>query len=77
MIYCAHPYSAYERGANEGANVLIRRFVPKGSDIGKLSRQDVKRIAHWMNHYPRRKLDYASAFEQSQLASILSDACVN
>lgn len=75
-IYYAHPYSAYERGANEGANVLIRRFVPKGSDIGALSREDVKRIAHWMNHYPRRKLDYASAFEQSQLASILSDACV-
>ena len=75
-IYYAHPYSAYERGANEGANVLIRRFVPKGSDIGKLSREDVKRIAHWMNHYPRRKLDYASAFEQSSLAAILSVACV-
>lgn len=75
-IYYAHPYSAYERGANEGANVLIRRFVPKGSDIGKLSREDVKRIAHWMNHYPRRKLDYASAFDQSSLAAILSVACV-
>ena len=46
IIYYAHPYSAYERGANEGANALIRRFVPKGSDIGKLSREDVKRIAH-------------------------------
>ena len=75
-IYYAHPYSAFERGANEGANVLIRRFVPKGTDIGKLSREDVKRIAHWMNHYPRRKLNYASAFEQSSLAAILSDACV-
>ena len=75
-IYYAHPYSAYERGANEGANVLIRRFVPKGSDIGKLSREDVKRIAHWKNHYPRRKLDYASAFDQSSLAAILLVACV-
>ena len=75
-IYYAHPYSAYERGANEGANVMIRRFVPKGSDIGNLSREVVKRIAHWMNHYPRRKLHYASAFEQSKLAPILSAACV-
>ena len=75
-VYYAHPYSAYERGANEGANVLIRRFVPKGTDIGLLSRADVKRIAHWMNHYPRRKLEYASAFEQSFLAPILSKACV-
>ena len=31
---------------------------------------------YWMNHYPRRKLDYSSAFEQSHLASILADACV-
>lgn len=75
-VYYAHPYSAYERGANEGANVLIRRFVPKGTDIGLLLRADVKRIAHWMNHYPRRKLDYASAFERSSLASTLSNACV-
>lgn len=75
-IYYAHPYSAYERGANEGANVLIRRFVPKGSDISKLPRDAVKRIAHWMNHYPRRKLEYASAFEASPLASILHISCV-
>lgn len=75
-VYYAHPYSAYERGANEGANVLIRRFVPKGTDIGKLTRADVKRIAHWMNHYPRRKLGYASAFEASPLAAILHQGCV-
>lgn len=75
-VYYAHPYSAYERGANEGANVLIRRFVPKGTDIGALSRADVKRIAHWTNHYPRRKPEYASAFERSSLAPILSNACV-
>ena len=71
-IYYAHPYSAYERGANEGANVLIRRFVPKGTDIGRLSLAEVKRIAHWMNHYPRRKLNYASAFEASSLAAVLA-----
>jgi len=75
-VYYAHPYSAYERGANEGANVLIRRFAPKGTDLGKLTRSDVKQIAHWMNHYPRRKLLYASAFEASPLAAILHQACV-
>lgn len=75
-IYYAHPYSAYERGANEGANVLIRRFVPKGTDIGSLPLAAVKRIAHWMNHYPRRKLDYASAFEASSLAAVLAQRSV-
>lgn len=59
--YYAHPYSAWERGSNENANKLIRRFVPKGSDIGKLSKKDIKRIEHWMNNYPRRMFGYKSA----------------
>ena len=61
-VYYAHPYSAWERGSNENANRLIRRFVPKGTDIGKLSKQDVARIEYWMNHYPRRLFGYRSAF---------------
>jgi len=59
--YYAHPYSAYERGSNENANKLIRRFIPKGSDIGNYSNEDVKRIEHWMNNYPRRILGYRTA----------------
>jgi len=59
--YYAHPYSAYERGSNENQNKLIRRFVPKGSDIGKLTTRDLKRIEHWINNYPRRIFAYKSA----------------
>jgi IS30 family transposase len=29
--FYAYPYSAWERGSNETANKLIRRFVPKGT----------------------------------------------
>ena len=56
--YYAHPYSAWERGSNENANKLIRRFVPKGVDIGKLCSKEVKRIERWMNNYPRRIFGY-------------------
>lgn len=59
--YYAHPYSAFERGSNENANKLIRRFIPKGTNIGKLSVRDIKRIEHWMNNYPRRMLGYQTA----------------
>lgn len=69
-IYYAHPYSAYERGANAADSVLIRRFVPKETDIASLSSAEVKMIAHWMNHYPRRKFGYASAFDASPLSMI-------
>lgn len=59
--YYAHPYSAWERGSNEVANKLIRRFVPKGTSIDKLTRTDIRRIEHWINNYPRRMFGYMTA----------------
>lgn len=59
--YYAHPYCAWERGSNEVNNRLIRRFVPKGTDIAKLTIRDVTRIEQWMNHYPRRQFQFRSA----------------
>ena len=59
--YYAHPYSAWERGSNENANKLIRRFIPKGADIGKYTNADIKRIEHWINNYPRRMFGYKTA----------------
>ena len=53
-VYYAHPYSSYERGTNECANKLIRRFVPKGCDIAKFSKKQIKYIQNWINNYPRR-----------------------
>lgn len=58
--YYAHPYSSWERGSNENQNKLIRRFIPKGFNIGKLTNKDVKRIENWMNNYPRKILGYKS-----------------
>ena len=53
-VYYAHPYSAWERGTNENTNKLIRRFIPKGADIGKYTSKEIKLIEHWINNYPRR-----------------------
>lgn len=62
VFYC-HPYSSWERGTNENLNKLIRRFIPKGSDIGKVSVQQIKYIQDWMNNYPRRLLGYKTPNE--------------
>jgi len=62
-VYYAHPYSAWERGSNENANKLIRRFIPKGADIGKFSHERIKMIEHWINNYPRRSLNGLSSNE--------------
>ena len=60
-VYYAHPYSAWERGSNENANKLIRRFIPKGTDIGTVPAKIIKNIENWINNYPRRILGGLSA----------------
>jgi IS30 family transposase len=60
-VYYAHPYSSWERGSNENGNRLLRRFVPKGTDIGKLTHRELQRIEDWVNNYPRRIFGYKSS----------------
>jgi len=55
-LYFAHPYSSFERGTNENQNGIIRRFIPKGSDIGEYTKKTVRSVQDWMNSYPRKIL---------------------
>lgn len=55
-LYFAHPYCSSERGTNENHNGIIRRFIPKGRDIGLVSRKVVRETQDWMNTYPRKSL---------------------
>ena len=55
-MYFAHPYSSWERGSNENANGIIRRFFPKGTDFSKVSLKRIQAVEDWMNNYPRRIL---------------------
>jgi len=57
-IYFAHAYSSWERGSNENHNRMIRRFIPKGYDIGGFSDKEIRAVEDWMNNYPRRILGY-------------------
>jgi len=68
-VYYAHPYSSWERGTNENINKMIRRFIPKGSDIGIITHAEIRRIERWINNYPRRIFGYQSANEVSKKMS--------
>lgn len=57
-IYFAHAYSSWERGTNEVHNRMIRRFIPKGTNLMLVGQDEVNKIQDWMNNYPRKILGY-------------------
>ena len=59
-VYYAHPYRSGERGSNENANRLIRRFIPKGTDIASITEEFIQRVEDWINNYPRAMFKYKS-----------------
>ena len=60
-VYFCHPYCSGERGTNENSNRFIRRWIPKGDDIGLYSKAEIQAIQDWMNHYPRKQFGGLSA----------------
>lgn len=66
-MYYAHPYCSWERGSNENGNRILRRFVPKGADIGKVTEKYLQEIENWVNNYPRRIFGYRTANEMAKI----------
>ena len=62
-VYYAHPYSSWERGSNENGNRMLRRFIPKGTDLSNLTEAELQSYEDWVNNYPRRLLKYKTANE--------------
>lgn len=62
-VYYCHPYSSYERGSNENANQLIRRFFPKGESMAAKTQADADEAQRFINNMHRKILDYATSQE--------------
>jgi IS30 family transposase len=62
-IYFCDPYSSWQKGGVENANKMIRRFIPKGSDISNYSDKEIAEIVRILNNKPRESLDYKTPYE--------------
>lgn len=62
-VYFANPYSPWERGSNEQANGLLRRYFPKGTDFSKVPWKEIQRVVDKINRRPRKCLNYQSPYE--------------
>jgi IS30 family transposase len=47
-------------------NREIRRSIPKGTDIGTLTKGYIKHVQEWVNSYPREIFEYATSEELFQ-----------
>ncbi len=61
--YFAHPYHSWERGSNENINGLIRRFIPKKTDLYSITEKQLSEIEFKLNNRPRKCLNYSTPFE--------------
>lgn len=57
-VYYCHSYAAYEKGTNENHNRLMRRFFPKGTNFDEVSQEEIQEAADFLNHYPRKILEW-------------------
>jgi len=57
------PYHSWEKGTVENTIGRVRRFIPKGSNVAKYSHQYIARVEHWLNHTPRKCLNFKTPYE--------------
>jgi len=62
-FYFAHPYSSWERGANENMNGLIRQYFPKQCDLQTVTDKEIQIVMHRLNNRPRKCLGYQTPNE--------------
>ena len=59
-VYFAHPYCAWERGANENTNGLLRQYFPTGTNFKGLRQAKIRRAENRLNDRPRKALEFRS-----------------
>ncbi|WP_336924263.1 IS30 family transposase, partial [Streptomyces sp. JWR5-1] len=66
-VYFADPHSPWQRPTNENTNGIIRRYLPKGTEITD-HQPYLTAIAEEINNQPRRCLGYLTPQEAFQRA---------
>ena len=63
VVYCAEPYSSWQRGLNERMNGMLRRYFPKGTDFSLISPEEIAKAVEKINNSPRRSLNFLTPKE--------------
>lgn len=61
--YFCEPYHSWEKGTVENTIGVIRRWLPKKTDLAKVSNNKIVEIENWLNNRPRKCLNYQTPLE--------------
>lgn len=61
--YFCHPYHSWEKGSVENVIGRVRRFIPKGTDLNKISEKYLQQIENWINNSPLKCLNWRTPNE--------------
>lgn len=61
-FFC-NPYHSWEKGSVENSIGLVRRFIPKKTDLQKIPNSEISQIENLINNRPRKCLNYQTSKE--------------
>ena len=64
--YFTNPHSPWEKGLIENTNLLIRQYLPKGTDFNLISDDELKSVQDELNNRPRKSLGWRTPKEVFQ-----------
>ena len=61
--YFCDPYASWQKGGVENVNRIIRRYLPRLTDMNNITQQDIYEIQEKINNTPRKILNYKTPKE--------------
>ncbi len=71
QVYFADPHAPWQRGSNENTNGLLREYLPKGTDLSKVTAAELQAIQDELNDRPRARHGFYTPREM--LAKLLDN----
>ena len=62
-VYFCDPYSSWQKGSVEQVIGLVRRYIPKGTDLRTVSSKQLQSIQDRLNNRPRKVLGFQTPYE--------------
>lgn len=76
-VFFCDAYSSWQKGGVENANKMLRRYLPKGCDLGIFTQAQVDDYVARINNKPRRCLGYKSALQYAHEKGIYLNSLVS